>query len=258
MLLRLVNFCAGVSLALSCELVGAQDYARETRLAQEVEAQLVVGDIVKITASSGRPFIGLLTNPVAANSTSANSQPADKAILLLHGVGGTPEIGVIGQLRSNLADLGFTTLAIQMTVQGREAKLEDYYPTVFGDAKDRIARAIDWLKTRGFKQIAVVSHSMGAWMMNEYLDENFAKTEISAWVCMSLTGGYSGTARRFPFPILDVYAENDIAPARDSAWRRRLALINPLSRQHRVNGAGPDYSGKEPALAKEIVRFLIN
>ncbi len=224
----------------------AQDYAREQRWADEITPALVVGDPVQILAGSGKPFLGLY----------ARGSRAGKAILLLHSVGTHPDFGVIGQLRGNLFDLGYTTLSIQLPVQGRDAKLEDYYPKVFGDAKDRIGRALQWLKAEGFEKPALVSHTMGSWMANEYLDDHHKKGEVSAWVCMSLTGSYSWTARAYGFPILDVYAENDIAPTIKSAGRRKLALVQPASRQFMVPGAEAEYGTKERALAMEVRRFL--
>jgi poly(3-hydroxyalkanoate) synthetase len=97
---------------------------------------------------------------------------------------------------------------------------------------------------------------MGSWMANEYLDENFAKNNISAWVCMSLTGSYSWTMRRYTMPILDIYAENDIAPALSSAVRRKLALTSEGSNQYMVVGAAADYSGHATTIAKRIQQFV--
>jgi alpha/beta superfamily hydrolase len=233
-------------LAFVWQLAQAQDYEREARWEDQVTSQLVVGDAVKIRASSGKEFLGLF----------AKGQDKTKAIILLHGVGTHPDFGVTGQLRISLNDLGYTTLAIQLPVQHKEAKLEDYYPKVFGDAKDRISQSIAWLNSKGFDKPVLLSHSMGSWMANEYLDEHFSKNQFSAWVCMSLTGSYSWTMRRYPLPILDVYAENDIVPAVSSAGRRKLALTSEGSSQYMVAGARPDYSGHTADIAKQIQRFI--
>jgi alpha/beta superfamily hydrolase len=233
-------------LCQSFQAAQAQDYDREARYEEQVVSQLVVGDAVKIRATSGKQFLGLFT---------AGKDKA-KAIILLHGVGSHPDFGITGQLRSSLNDLGYTTLAIQLPVQHKEAKLEDYYPKVFGDAKDRIAQSIAWLNSKGFDKPVLLSHSMGSWMANEYLDENFSKNNLSAWVCMSLTGSYSWTMRRYTMPILDVYAENDIVPAVSSAGRRKMALTSEGSSQYKVTGAGPDYSGHAATLSKQIQQFI--
>ena len=226
-------------------LLQAQNYDREERLAKEIGDQLVVGEAVRINASSGKAFLGLFAE-------GKNKQP----ILLIHGVGTHPDFGVIGQLRWHLNDLGYPTLSIQMPVQGRNAKIEDYYPTVFGDAKDRISRAAAWLRDKGYEKPVILTHTMGSWMVNEYLDQQYGKNEFAAWVCMSLTGSYSWTTRSYSLAILDVFAENDIPVTVSTAWRRKTALLQTQSRQFQVLGAEREYNGKERALAAEISGFI--
>ncbi len=231
---------------LSSSISDAQDYAREQRLADELLPGLLVGAPVRLPARDGRSFLGIYSK----------GKPDMRAIILVHGVGTHPDAGVIGQLRQVLNDLGHTTLSIQMPVQGRDASLEDYYPTVFAQAKERIGQAVNWMAEQGHPKPALLSHAMGSWMANEYLDENHRHAEFSAWICMSLTGGYSWTARSFALPILDLYAESDIPAAVASAWRRSLALTSTNSRQLMIKRAAPDYSGQERAVAAEISQFL--
>ena len=244
----LSNAVAVASLTACTLMLGsadAQNYEREERLANEVTSQLVVGEAVRITAASGKAFLGLYTEG-----------KDQQAVLLIHGVGTHPDFGVISQLRSLLNDLGYSTLAIQMPVQGRDAKLEDYYPTVFGDAKDRISKATSWLRNKGLEKPIIVSHSMGSWMVNEYLDEQHSKNEFAGWVCMSLTGSFSWATRSYRLPILDIYAQNDIPVSVSSAWRRKTALLQNQSRQYLVAGAGPDYGGNAATVAAEIGGFI--
>ncbi len=75
----------------------AQDYEREKRWAAEVVPNLVVGDAVRISG-----FLGLYTE----------ARNPKNAILLIHGLGVHPDHGVIGILRTSLADLGYATLSI--------------------------------------------------------------------------------------------------------------------------------------------------
>lgn len=235
--------CLGAFAGSAC----AQDYAREKRWADEVVPTVVVGDAVSIKAASGRDFLALYTE---AKSPRA-------ALVLVHGVGVHPDYGVIGVLRSRLADLGYATLSIQMPVQSKEATVDDYYPKVFADAADRMVRAADWLKGKGHTKLVLVTHSMGAWMANEYLDNQHAQTPYRAWVVMGLTGGYSWTMRRYKFPILDVYGEKDIEPVLKADSRRKGALdSNNGSRQVRIAGADHHYEKQEAALAQAIDAFV--
>ena len=225
----------------------AQDYAREKRWADEIVPAVLVGDPVYLKASSGREFLGLFSE----------ARDSRAALVLVHGVGVHPDHSVIGALRTRASDRGYTTLSIQMPVAAREATVDDYYPKLFGDAADRIARAADWLVARGHTRIVLVSQSMGAWMANEYLDRHHATTPYKAWVAMGLTGGYSWTMRRYAFPVLDVYGENDLEPVRKAADRRRWALdTGNGSRQVRIAGADHFYLGQENALTDALDSFI--
>jgi pimeloyl-ACP methyl ester carboxylesterase len=225
----------------------AQDYAREKRWADEILPAVVVGEAVQIRATSGRDFLALYTDVKGPRP----------AVVLVHGVGVHPDHGVIGILRDKLATLGYTTLSIQMPVQSKEAQLDDYYPKVFPDAADRMARAAEWLRARGHAEVVLLTHSMGAWMANEYLDRAHGSTPYKAWIVMGLTGSYSWTMRGYAFPVLDIYGEQDLAPTLGAAGRRKLALKSSNgSRQVMVAGADHHYAGRENALAAEVDAFL--
>lgn len=226
---------------------GAQDYAREKRWADEVVPGLVVGDAVWLETSAGRKFLAI-------------HAPAAKprgAVVIVHGIGVHPDHGVIGVLRSRLTDLGWTTLSIQMPVQAADARSEAYYPALFPEAMDRIGRAAAWLAGKGDARIALVSHSLGSWMSNEYFD-TVTGTPFRAWACLGLTGGYSLSTWNSPRPILDVYGEKDLEPSVGAAWRRRLTLASAPegSRQVMIAGADHFYAGREDELARTIDGWL--
>ncbi len=224
-----------------------QDYAREKRWADEVVPNLVVGDAVWLETSAGRRFLAI--HAVAANPRGA--------VVVVHGIGVHPDHGVIGVLRSKLADMGWTTLSIQMPVQASDARSDAYYPAVFPQAVERIAKAAQWLEARGERRIAIVSHSMGSWMANEYFDRTPA-TPIVAWACLGLTGGYSLGTWFSPRPILDVYGENDLDSSVGAAWRRWLTVASTGagSRQVMVAGADHFYAGREDELARVVSGWL--
>ena len=228
----------------------AQDYEREKRWADEVIPGLVVGDAVRIKAASNREFLALYTEPTKVNL-------ALPAIVLVHGVGVHPDFGIIGMLRAKLADLGYVTLAIQMPVQGKEATVDDYYPKVFSDAADRMVNAAEFLRAKGHANVVLLSHSMGAWMANAYLDQGFETTPYKAWIVMGLTGSYSWTMRRFAMPILDIYGEQDLIPVLSAVGRRKFALKEGNgSKQVKIAGADHHYLGRENELVAVIDAFL--
>ena len=225
----------------------AQDYAREKRWTDEVVPTLVVGDAVWLETSTGRKFLTLY----------APSAKPKGAVVIVHGIGVHPDHGVIGALRARLTDLGWTTLSIQMPVQASDARSDAYYPKLFPEAIDRIARAGAWLAGQAGKRPALVSHSLGSWMANEYFDET-QKSPFAAWACLGLTGGYSLSTWFSPRPILDVYGENDLEPSVNAAWRRRITLVTAPegSRQAMIAGADHFYAGKEGELARTIDAWL--
>ena len=110
----------------------AQDYAREKRWADEVIPALVVGDAQWLETSAGRRFL-------AIHAPAAN---AKGAVVVVHGIGVHPDHGMIGVLRTKLADLGWTTLSIQMPVQAADARAEAYYPALFPEAVERIVAGL--------------------------------------------------------------------------------------------------------------------
>jgi pimeloyl-ACP methyl ester carboxylesterase len=223
----------------------AQDYEREKRWAAEVLPSLVVGDAVQLKLPSGREFLGIY----------AAAKPAKPAVLLVHGVGVHPDHGVIGVLRVALADLGYPTLSIQMPVQKSDAGVNDYYPTVFPEAVERIRAGGRWLAARGHRRIVLLSHSMGSWMSNVYYEETPAPP-FAAWICMGLTGGF-GRMGNVQVPVLDLYGENDLAPVLRADWRRRL-MLNTIeaSKQVMIPRADHHYIGREKEVAAVIDRFL--
>ena len=236
-----------------CATASASDYEREARFAELVKSQLVMGDAVTLAPPAGapasfRPFLGLY----------AAGKPELPAIVLAHGVGNHPDEGLTGSLRQRLHDLGYTTLAIQLPIGAKEATVDNYYPALFPEASARLQAANSWLRTRGHPRIALVSHTMGSWMANVYLDAQAQSKAYQAWVCISLTGGYSYAVRDYPIPVLDLYGEQDIPATVSSAWRRAgvLRLAAAGSRQVMIAGADAQWRGKEQAAAGAITEFL--
>src|SRR2546428_13883356 len=72
------------------------DYAREKRWADEVVPSIVVGEAVWLEAPRTEKFLGIYTE----------AKNAKGAIVLAHGLGVHPDHGLIGELRTRLADAG--------------------------------------------------------------------------------------------------------------------------------------------------------
>jgi alpha/beta superfamily hydrolase len=227
-LLFLISLCLAAA-------AHAQDYAREARWKSEVVGNLVVGDAVDLRLPSGRTFLGLYT--------AGRAQLP--ALVIVHGSGVHPDHGVIGSLRVALSDMGFTTLSIQMPVLAADAPAQDYYPGVFPEAAARIGAAAAWLREKHKGKMVLVSHSLGAWMSQHYLESAGSAMPFAGWVSL----GRSGPVPKLPLPVLDVYGEKDLPAVLESAPERRAAV------QVRIAGADHFYNGKEAELAGLLKDF---
>ncbi len=223
---------------------GAADYAREKKWAEEILPGIVVGEPVTLTDAGGRRFLGLYTE----------AQGAKGAVVVVHGMGVHPDWGLVGVLRSQLADAGYTTLSVQMPVLAAEAKPEEYEP-LFPEAAERLAAAVAYLQAKGYRKIALASHSMGARMSGYYL-VNHVDPPVAAWVAI----GHSGRFREpqnLKIPVLDLYGEMDFPQVLEAAPRRAAALKRiPGSAQVAVKGADHFFNGQEGALVAQVRGFL--
>lgn len=219
----------------------AADYAREKKWADEVVPGLVVGDAVYLQARGPHKFLALFT-PASGSG---------KGVVVVHGMGIHPDWGMVGTLRTELADRGFTTLSIQMPILAADAKGEAYPPT-FPEAAERIARAVAFLKEKGYKAIAVVSHSMGSRMSLTY----FAAKPDPAVKTWASLGASFGDYDKVGLPVLDLYGDGDLKPVLDQAAQRKMSLTNKASVQQVVAGADHFYAGREDQMVAAVADFL--
>jgi hypothetical protein len=173
----------------------AADYAREERWAQEIVPAIVVGDAVYLSTVARPKILAIVTQPPGA---------VQGGIVVVHGAGVHPDWGLNGGLRTRLADFGYLTLSVQMPVLAAEAPRDDYRSTL-PEAGDRIAAAIRYLRGKGIAKIAIVSHSMGATTVNDYLARPDA-IAIDAWVPVGMFGAFAAPPKE---PVLDIVAERD-------------------------------------------------
>lgn len=244
------NRCLSAFLALALSVFAgvasaAPDYAREKRLADEIVPSIVVGDAVMLESSTGRKFLGLLA-------------PAAKpraAVILVHGVGVHPDFGLIGELRAGLAGRGYTTLSIQMPVLAAGADAAGY-TALFPEAGQRIAAAIDYLRGKGATRVAIVSHSMGARMVNDFIAHR-PDVPLVAWVPVAISSGGFESLAGVRFPVFDIYAEKDFdVVLRGVPARARVLRGLKGSRQAMVYGADHHFARKGKEVAALIDQLL--
>jgi pimeloyl-ACP methyl ester carboxylesterase len=222
----------------------AQDYAKEKRWADDILKTLVVGDAVWLEQKNGHRFIALYT--VAEKSRGA--------AIIAHGRGWSPDFELYGSLRAKLAEAGYTTLSIQLPVLPSTAILGLYVP-LYPDARERFQLAVDFLKAKGQRNIAIVSHSLGATMANQYLIRT-EDTSVGAWVYVGILQGLE-EMYRIRIPVLDVFGSDDWTVTMWGADERRKQLEkNPGSGQVMVPQAKHFFEGREDELVRLVVAFL--
>lgn len=219
------------------------DYAREERWAEEVVPSIVVGDAVWLETPARAKVLAILTAP---------SAQAKGGVIVIHGLGVHPDFGMIGGVRTHLADAGYVTLSVQMPVLAAGASRSDY-AAALPAATERIGAAIAFLRAKGITKIALVSHSMGATMANTYLGQPDA-AKIDAWVPIGMPVDFSTAPKE---PVRDIVAENELVEVA-AAWparARRLprdACSGPLT----IFGTDHYFENRQKELAAAIAAFL--
>lgn len=221
---------------------GVADYAREKKWADEVVPGLVVGDPVYLQTPRGHHKFLTLFTPVDGT---------DRAAVVVHGMGIHPDWGMVGTLRTELADRGVATLSIQMPILAADAKSEAYAPT-FPEASERIAEAVEFLKAKGYTQIAIVSHSMGSRMSRVYAAGK-PDPAVKAWASLGFSQADYENVR---LPVLDLYGDNDLPAVLANAGKRKQTLPGKGSKQVVVGHADHFFTGRESEMVAAVADFL--
>jgi pimeloyl-ACP methyl ester carboxylesterase len=220
---------------------GVADYAREKKWADEVVPGLVVGDPVYLQTPRGHhKFLTLFT-----------PSETGKAAIVVHGMGIHPDWGMVGTLRTELADRGFATLSIQMPILAADAQGEAYPPT-FPEAAERLAEAVEFLKAKGYAQVAIVSHSMGSRMSRVYLVGK-PDPAVKSWASLGLS---QDDYKAVKLPVLDLYGDNDLPAVLKNAGKRKQTLTGKGSKQVVVGHADHFFTGHEGEMVEAVADFL--
>lgn len=228
-------------LAILAHAAWGADYAREKKWADEITPGIVAGEPLYLQQGAHK-FLAIYTS--AAN--------AKMALVVVHGLGIHPDWGMVSTLRTQLAEQGYTTLAIQMPVLANDAKAEAY-PVTFPEAAKRIDVAVKFLHAKGCSKVAVVSHSMGSRMSRVYVLSH--PQAIVAWASLGIGGGdtYSGVK----VPVLDLYGEHDFPQVLAGVKKRAASLRTiPGSMQIEIPQTDHFYADHETEMVKAVKDFL--
>lgn len=171
---------------------------------------------------------------------------AEVGVVMYHGRGSTPTGPVVEELRNSLNRAGYTTLSIEnpLPLNGQtdfpsyeNDVLTDNY--VFPEAYARMRTAINYLQTRGVKQVVVAGFSLGSRLATAHV----ARGQVDELSVLGLIGvGMYGnsidplnvaeTLDEVSVPVLDIYGDADTYAVDTAA--ARLAAYN--------SGTGQDYT----------------
>lgn len=230
--------------AMAAPLLLGTDYAREQRWADEVTPGIIIGDPIYLTANKHK-FLSIYTP----------AEQAKGAAVIVHGLGVHPDWALINVLRTRLPDEGYSTLSVQMPVLDAQAK-GDQYPPTFDEAAARIATAVAYLEQQGYKNIAIVSHSLGARMADRYFVRS-PRTPVTAWATIGMGAPFAAPTK-IKVPVLDLYGERDLPQVLVNLkprWSKAVKL-HPAGRQEMVPGADHFFEGHDDELVSAVTGFL--
>lgn len=234
----------------------ASNLEKEQRWSEQITDSLVVGESCTLDAA-GTAFLGIYTE--------ASETPSKRAVILLHGIGAHPDWPeVINPLRSDLPDLGWSTLSVQMPVLANDAQIKDYAP-LFEEVGPRIEAAIQYLRERDVDTLVLIGHSLGASMAATWVANSQTK-EVDGLVLIGLSI-IDADARmnslpaleKIRIPVLDLYGSRDLESVTASA-KKRLSAANRGDdgkyRQLQVEGADHFFVGLEQDLTRRVYGWL--
>ncbi len=234
-------FALFLALLFSLSAAAAPDYAREKNWSEEILPSVLTGDPVWLELNTGHKFLTLYTEAAEAKA----------GVIVVHGMGVHPDWGLIGPLRQNLPEQGYATLSVQMPVLKADAKGEEY-PATFDEAAARLVQAVEFMEAKGYRKIALVTHSLGCRMTARYLELN-PKAPIAAWVAIGASGPLNYS--KLKFPVLDLYGENDLPQVLKAAGVRAKGLKGK-SEQVVVPKADHFFEGHDAPLLDKVRGFL--
>ena len=233
------------------------DFAREARMAAEVEEIVFDGDPIWLEAK-GFEFLAIEMEADEPKGT----------VVILHGRGYHPDWeSVIQPLRVGLVDKGWNTLSIQLPVLEKSAKYFDYVD-VFDAAGPRIDSALSYAQSLSDGPLVLLAHSCGSHMAQRWIknDPEAANSIVDAYVGIGMGATDYKQPMVEPFqldkmtmPVLDLYGTEDF-PAVLRKAPERLAMLtqagNEKSQQVTVQGAKHYFKESKDQLLESVSTWL--
>lgn len=255
--------CSGALLAADAEPEG-----QEQRWAQQLQNSVITGALEKLQGGSGQ-FSAIFLGQRSDGSPRGG-------VILLHGQGTHPDWPeLIRPLRIGLADIGWSTLSLQMPALYRDTTTKEYTP-LFADAAQRIKAGVEFLHARGIDQIVLAGYGLGA-SMGAHMLANEPDPRIKAFIGISMSSStedpvldLTQALGKITIPVLDLYGSLETR-ATPRAQQRTRAAQGKTDQPNAGNGdkkpapaydtleiQGTDhlFSGQEEIILKRIRGWL--
>ena len=231
----------------------ASDLDKEKRWASQIVDSLMVGEA---------EWLQVGNNKVLALFSEHTTEKATGAAIVLHGIGVHPNWDqIIRPVRSELPDHGWATLSVQLPVLKNEAQAKDYQP-LFPEVKPRLDAAVNFLKKKGFNNIVIIAHSLGASMSAYYLADK-PDPAIRGYIGIGISGrlydgsnvDYLTSVEKITIPVLDIYGSNDLDSVLSTIKERAKGATkagNKNYTQVEIPGANHFFDNKNAVLIKRI------
>ncbi len=228
------------------------EHAIDTALS---DAQELQGRIVRLQAE-GSEFI-------AIHRPRQQGEPRGGVILLHDQAGNANSLEVIRPLRLGLADAGWDTLSLQLPAGYRNAGGANWRDQQ-ANINARLQAGLTWLTENNIETQAVIAQGDTGVILLLFAATG-APPELQAVVLVStaleddIATETLAPVAELTLPLLDIYAERDIAGVTESAAKRRQLLANSKSQGYRqitVAGATPGYFGSDGGLLASIRAWL--
>lgn len=232
-------------------------------LATDSQRELAYAEIMSAAFPHELQWLKVADSRFAALYHQADKKEARGAAIILHDMGSYPDQALLAaELRLQLPEHNWSTLAIQMPVLEQGAQAEDY-PALFLDAQARIQAGIDFLKQNQVSNVVLVGYGMGALMALNAQGEKSLELQALVLISAPLLNTEDKQAQtlellaKINIPILDVYAGLDLPEVKDSARQRRVAAKqNSNFRQMVIEAADHSYAHQNGLVSKRVYGWL--
>ncbi len=231
--------------------------------AADIQRELAYAEIMASAFPHELQWLKTAETRFAALYHQADRKDTRGAAIILHDMGSYPDQALIAvELRLQLPEHNWSTLALQMPVLEQGAQVEDYL-ALFLESQARIQAGIDFLKQHQVTNVVLVGYGFGALMALNAQAEKSLELQAMVLISAPVLNTDDKQAQtlelmsKITIPMLDVYAALDLSEVTTSARQRRVAAKqNSNYRQMVIEAADHSYAHQNGLVSKRVYGWL--